>query len=84
MGEYGGDVHFVCLEARALAKKQFSFSLFYYAIRSQKLFSKNSIYSRYLVVMPCRPTVTVQSQIYRALTGFINDLALSCRRVKKQ
>jgi len=50
MREYGGDVHFVCLEARALAKKQFSFSLFYYAIRSQKLFSNNSIYSRYLLV----------------------------------
>jgi len=35
MPEYGGDVHFVCLEARALAKKQFSFKdFFYYAIRS--------------------------------------------------
>jgi len=35
MRQYGGDVHFVCLEAaRALAKKHFSFSLFYYAIRS--------------------------------------------------
>jgi len=33
--------------------------------------------------MACRPTVTVQSQIYGTLTGFINDLALSCRRVKR-
>jgi len=32
--------------------------------------------------MACRPTVTVQSQIYGALTGFTNDLALSNRRVK--
>jgi len=27
MREYGGDVHFVCLEAQALAKKQFSFKI---------------------------------------------------------
>jgi len=83
MRKYGGDVHFVCLEARTLAQKQFSISLFYYAIRSQKLFSNNSIYPRYLVLIAWIPTVTVQSQIYGALTGFINDRALSCRRVKK-
>jgi len=29
MREYGGDVHFVCREARALAKKQFSFKDFF-------------------------------------------------------
>jgi len=35
MREYGGDVPFVRLEARALAKEQFSFkAFFYYAIRS--------------------------------------------------
>jgi len=33
--------------------------------------------------MACRLTVTVQSQIYGALKGFINDLALSYRRVKR-
>jgi len=33
MREYGGDIHFVRLEAEALAKKQFSFTLFYYTIR---------------------------------------------------
>jgi len=37
MREYGGDIHFACLEAQALAKKQFHQSLFYYAIRPQKL-----------------------------------------------
>jgi len=26
MREYGGDIHFVCLEAQALAKKRFSFN----------------------------------------------------------
>ena len=34
MREYGGDVCFVCLEAQALAKKQSSFKVYYYAIRS--------------------------------------------------
>jgi len=29
MREYGGDVHSVCLEGRALAKKQFSFKVFF-------------------------------------------------------
>jgi len=29
MREYGGDVHFVCLEARALAKKHFRFKVFF-------------------------------------------------------
>jgi len=28
MHEYGGDIHFVCLEDQALAKKQFSFKVF--------------------------------------------------------
>jgi len=28
MHEYGGDIHFVCLEAQALTKKQFSFVVF--------------------------------------------------------
>ena len=25
---YGGDIHFVCIEVQALAKKQFSFNVF--------------------------------------------------------
>jgi len=51
MPEYGGDLHFVCLEARALAKKQFSFKILFITQLSQTLhFSNNSIYSRYLVV----------------------------------
>ena len=29
MREYGRDIHFVCLEAQALAKKQFSFKVFF-------------------------------------------------------
>jgi len=33
MREYDGDIHFVCLEAHAFARKQLSFSLFYYAFR---------------------------------------------------
>jgi len=34
MREYGDDsLHFVYLEAQALAKKKFSFSLFHYAIK---------------------------------------------------
>jgi len=33
MRKYGSDIHFVCLEAQALAMKQFSFSLFHYAIK---------------------------------------------------
>ena len=31
MREYGGNIHFVCLEAQDLAKKQFK--VFYYAVR---------------------------------------------------
>jgi len=27
MREYGGDIHFICLEAEALAKKLFSFKV---------------------------------------------------------
>jgi len=34
--------------------------------------------------MASRPTLTVQSQTCGVLTGFINDLPLPCRRVKKQ
>jgi len=29
MCEYSGDLHFVCLEAQALAKKQISFKIFF-------------------------------------------------------
>jgi len=29
MREYGGDIQFVCFEAHALAKKQFSFKVFF-------------------------------------------------------
>jgi len=29
MREYGGDIHFVCLEGGTLAKKQFSFKVFF-------------------------------------------------------
>jgi len=29
MREYGGDIHFVCLEAQALAKMQFGFEVFF-------------------------------------------------------
>jgi len=29
MREYGGDIHFVCLDAQALAKKQFSFNVYF-------------------------------------------------------
>jgi len=29
MREYGGDIHFVCLETEALAKKQFSLKVFF-------------------------------------------------------
>jgi len=32
-------IYVLCLEAQTLAKKQSSFSLFYYAIRPQTLFS---------------------------------------------
>ena len=32
MREYGGDIHFICLEAETSAKKRFSFSLFHCAI----------------------------------------------------
>jgi len=28
MREYGGDIHFVCFEAEAMAKKQFGFKVF--------------------------------------------------------
>jgi len=29
MPEYGSDIHFVCLEAQALATKQFTFKVFF-------------------------------------------------------
>jgi len=29
MREYGGDIHFIYLEAQALAKKRFSFNVFF-------------------------------------------------------
>jgi len=29
MRKYGGDIHFVCLETQALAKKQFSLKAFF-------------------------------------------------------
>jgi len=29
MREYGGDIYFACLEAQALAKKQYSFNVFF-------------------------------------------------------
>jgi len=38
MRYYGGDIHFVRLEVHVLANKQFSFSLFYYAISPWTLF----------------------------------------------
>jgi len=44
MREYGGDILFICLEAENLAKKRFSFKVFFIAPWS--LFSNNSIHSR--------------------------------------
>jgi len=64
MREYGGDMHFICLEAENLVKKQFSFKVFFIAPWS--LFNNNSIHSRYLFVMSC--IVTVQSQLCGAIT----------------
>jgi len=34
MRKYGGDIHFVCVEAQALAKKQFSFKVCFISLRS--------------------------------------------------
>jgi len=51
MREYGGDIHFICLEAENLSKKRFSFKVFFIAPWS--LFNNNSIHSRYLFVMSC-------------------------------
>jgi len=31
MREYGGDMHFICLETEAFAKKLFSFKVFFIA-----------------------------------------------------
>jgi len=31
MREYGGDIHFICLEAEALTEKLFSFKVFFIA-----------------------------------------------------
>jgi len=31
MREYGGDMHCICLEAQTLAKKRFSFEVFFIA-----------------------------------------------------
>jgi len=64
MREYGGDIHFICLEAQTLAEKRFSFKVF--LIAPYSLFSNNSIHARYLFVMSC--IVTVQSQLCGALT----------------
>jgi len=64
MREYGGDIHFICLEAENLAKKRFSFKVFF--IVAWSLFSNNSIHPRYLFVMSC--IVMVQSQLCGALT----------------
>ena len=84
MREHGGDLHFICLEVQVLAKKWFGFKLFFITQWSHyTLFSNNSIYSRNLVVMVCKPTVTVQSQTCRALT-VSSMISLPCRRVKKQ
>jgi len=63
MREYGSDIHLVRLEAHAMAKKQFTFKVFFITHLGHILFSNHRIYSRYLVVMACRPTVMVQSQI---------------------
>jgi len=41
MREYGGDMHFVWLEVEALAKKQFSFKVFF--ITQSTLLSNNNI-----------------------------------------
>ena len=54
----------MCLEAQTLAKKRFSFKVFFIAPYS--LFSNKSIHSRYLFVMTC--IVTGQSQLCGALT----------------
>jgi len=44
-------IYILCLGVENLAKKQFSFKVFFIAAWS--LFSNNSIHSRYLFVMPC-------------------------------
>jgi len=51
MRKYGGYICFLRLEAQTLAKKRSTFSLFYYVIWPQTLFTNNCIYSRYLLVM---------------------------------
>jgi len=84
MLEYGGDINFACFEARALAKN-YSVSqsfLLAYAITPVTMFSSNSIYFRYLVVMAYRPTVTVQSQIRRA-QGRIKVVWGLCQKRRK-
>jgi len=49
MREYGGEVNFICLEVQTLAKKRFSFKVFF--IVPYSLFGNNSLYSRYLFVI---------------------------------
>jgi len=67
MHVYGGDILYALKLKPWLRSNSVSRS-FYYAIRSWTLFTNNSSFSRYLVVMAYRPTVTVQSQICGALT----------------
>jgi len=55
MHEYGVEIYFICLQAQTLAKKRFSFKVFFTA--PQSLFSNNSIHSRYLFVKTCIVTV---------------------------
>jgi len=64
MREYGGEINFICLQAKNLAKKRFNFKVFFIAPSS--LFSNNSIHSRYLFMNSC--IVTIQSQLCGALT----------------
>jgi len=60
----------VCLEAQALAKKQFSFKVFFTAQlgHGHCLATIAIILNILNIVMAYRPTVTVQSQICGALT----------------
>jgi len=80
MREYCGDIHFVCLEAEKLAKKQFSFKVF--SIATWSLFSNSSIHSRYLFVMSCICDGSIT--IMWSLNLFRNGFPLPCRRVKHQ
>jgi len=79
MREYGGDIHFICLEAQTLAKKRFSFKVFF--IAPQQLFSNNSVHYRYLFVMTC--IVTVQSQICGGTLTFSSMISLYLAVSKK-